>query len=83
MSTPETKERILDDIDHADDKVLEAIYTLLEANVNQYTLTDEQIYQTGLGLRIILTLPSPKERVIQTASFANPVCRQTGYPVLV
>ncbi len=43
MSTPEIKERILDDIDHADDKVLEAIYTLLEANVNQYTLTDEQI----------------------------------------
>ena len=43
MSTPEIKERILDYIDHADDKVLEAIYTLLEANVNQYTLTDEQI----------------------------------------
>jgi hypothetical protein len=43
MSTPEIKERILDYIDHADDKVLEAIYTLLEANMNDYSLTDEQI----------------------------------------
>ncbi len=43
MSTPEIKEKILDYMEHADDKVLEAIYTLLEANVNQYTLSDEQI----------------------------------------
>jgi Putative addiction module component len=43
MSTLELKEKIHDYIELADDKVLEAIYTLLEANVNQYTLTDKQI----------------------------------------
>ena len=43
MSTLEIKERIIDYIDQADDKVLEAIYTLLEANVINYSLTDEQI----------------------------------------
>ncbi len=30
-------------MDHADEKVLEAIYTLLEANVSAHTLTEEQM----------------------------------------
>jgi hypothetical protein len=46
MSTIEIKEKILDYIENADDKVLEAIYTLLSANVEDgYTLTEEQITQ--------------------------------------
>ena len=43
MSTPELKEKILDYIEHADEKVLEAIFTLLEASDDRYKLTDEQI----------------------------------------
>lgn len=43
MSNTEIKEKILGYMEHADDKVLEAIYTLLEASANEHTLTDEQM----------------------------------------
>ena len=43
MSTIEIKEKIHDYIEYADDKVLEAIYTLLSANADGYTLTAEQM----------------------------------------
>ena len=43
MSTVELKKKIIDYMDHADDKVLGAIYTLLEANAVNHTATDEQI----------------------------------------
>ena len=43
MSTVEIKEKIIDYIDYADDKVLEAIYILLEANMGSYTITDAQM----------------------------------------
>ena len=43
MSTLEIKGKILNYIDHADDKVLKAIYTLLESTIDDYTLTTEQM----------------------------------------
>jgi|CryBogDrversion2_2_1035213.scaffolds.fasta_scaffold384199_1 putative addiction module component (TIGR02574 family) len=43
MSTIEIKEKILDYIEYADDNVLEAIYTLLRANMDEHSLSDEQM----------------------------------------
>jgi hypothetical protein len=44
IRTTELKERIYNYMELADDKVLEAINTLLETSVGQtYTLTDEQL----------------------------------------
>lgn len=44
MSSQELKARIIDCIETADDSILEAIYTLLNANVpTAYKLTDEQV----------------------------------------
>lgn len=44
MSNQELKEKIIDCMETADDSVLEAIYTLLNANMpSAYKLTDEQM----------------------------------------
>ena len=43
MSTLEIKGKILNYIDHADDKVLKAIYTLLESTIDDYSLTSQQM----------------------------------------
>jgi len=45
-NTLELKEKIYNYIELADDKILEAISTLLETSIGQtYTLTDEQLSQ--------------------------------------